>query len=39
MRVTFPLGMQLRYGTRLIVDGSDPRQSPFVEMHRCGLRV
>jgi invasion protein IalB len=30
LRVTFPLGIQLKYGTRLIVDGSDPQQGPFV---------
>jgi invasion protein IalB len=30
LRVTFPLGMQLKYGTRLIVYGNDPLQSPYV---------
>jgi invasion protein IalB len=30
LRVTFPLGMQLKSGTRLIVDGSDSQQSPYV---------
>jgi invasion associated locus B (IalB) protein len=29
LRVTFPLGMQVRYGTWLIVDGAAPLQSPF----------
>jgi hypothetical protein len=28
-RVTFPLGMQVRYGIRLIVDGTAPLQRPF----------
>jgi invasion protein IalB len=30
LRVAFPLGMQLRYGTRLIVHGNDPLQGPYV---------
>jgi invasion protein IalB len=30
LRVTFPLGMQLVYGTRLIVHGNDPLQGPYV---------
>jgi invasion protein IalB len=30
LRVTFPLGMQLKYGTRLIVYGVDPLQSRYV---------
>jgi invasion protein IalB len=30
LRVTVPLGMQLKYGTRLIFYGVDPRQSPYV---------
>jgi invasion protein IalB len=30
LRVIFPLGMQLKYGTRLIVYGNDPLQSPYV---------
>ena len=30
LRVTFPLGMQLIPGTRLIVDGSNPLQSSYV---------
>jgi invasion protein IalB len=30
LRVVFPLGVQLKYGTRLIVDGDDPRSSPYV---------
>jgi invasion protein IalB len=30
LRVTFPLGMQLVHGTRLIVHGNDPLQGPYV---------
>jgi len=30
VRVAFPLGMQLPYGTRLIVNGNDPLQGPYV---------
>lgn len=30
LRVTFPLGVQLKYGTRLIVYGTDPLQSSYV---------
>jgi invasion protein IalB len=30
LRVTLPLGMQLVHGTRLIVDGNPPQQSPYV---------
>lgn len=29
LRVTFPLGVQLAHGTRVIVDGRDPLQSPY----------
>jgi invasion protein IalB len=36
LRVTFPLGMQLRYGTRLILYGVDPLQSPFVSCTAAG---
>jgi invasion protein IalB len=30
LRVTLPLGMQLIHGTRVIVDGNPPMQSPYV---------
>jgi len=30
LRITLPLGMQLQHGTRIIVDGNPPQQSPFV---------
>ncbi len=30
LRVTLPLGMQLIHGTRVIVDGNAPMQSPYV---------
>jgi invasion protein IalB len=30
LRVTLPLGMQLVHGTRIIVDGNQPAQSPYV---------
>ncbi|CAM5387238.1 Invasion protein B, involved in pathogenesis OS=Afipia felis OX=1035 GN=NCTC12722_02170 PE=4 SV=1 [Afipia felis] len=30
LRVTLPLGMQLAYGTRIVVDGNPPLQSPYV---------
>jgi invasion protein IalB len=30
LRVTFPLGMQIQYGTRMIVEGLAPLRSPFV---------
>jgi len=30
LRVTLPLGMQLVHGTRVIVDGTPPMQSPYV---------
>jgi invasion protein IalB len=30
LRVTLPLGMQLQHGTRIIVDGNQPLQSPYV---------
>jgi invasion protein IalB len=30
LRVTLPLGMQLIHGTRIIVDGNPPLQSPYV---------
>jgi invasion protein IalB len=30
LRVTLPLGMQLVHGTRIIVDGNAPAQSPYV---------
>ena len=30
LRVTLPLGMQLVHGTRVIVDGNQPLQSPYV---------
>ena len=30
LRVTLPLGMQLMHGTRIIVDGNPPLQSPYV---------
>jgi invasion protein IalB len=30
LRVTLPLGMQLVHGTRVIVDGNPPQQSPYV---------
>ncbi len=30
LRVTLPLGMQLGYGTRIIVDSNAPAQSPYV---------
>jgi len=30
LRVTLPLGMQLVHGTRVIVDGNAPMQSPYV---------
>jgi invasion protein IalB len=30
LRVTLPLGMQLIHGTRVIVDGNPPAQSPYV---------
>ena len=30
LRVTLPLGMQLIHGTRIIVDGNPPQQSPYV---------
>jgi invasion protein IalB len=39
LRVTFPLGMQLRYGTRLIVYGADaphPQEGPFVTCTAAG---
>jgi invasion protein IalB len=29
LRITFPLGMQLKYGTRLIVHGVDPLRGPY----------
>ena len=30
LRVTFPLGMLIKYGTRLIVYGVDPQQAAYV---------
>jgi invasion protein IalB len=30
LRVTVPLGMQLTYGTRVIIDDNPPQQSPYV---------
>jgi invasion protein IalB len=30
LRVTFPLGMQVAHGTRLIIDREDPQRSPYV---------
>ncbi|MBR1220167.1 invasion associated locus B family protein [Bradyrhizobium sp. U87765 SZCCT0131] len=30
LRVTLPLGMQLVHGTRVIIDGNPPAQSPYV---------
>jgi invasion protein IalB len=30
LRVTLPLGMQLVHGTRVIIDSSQPQQSPYV---------
>src|SRR3569623_1649488 len=30
LRVTRPLGMQLAYGTRIVVDSNPPLQSPYV---------
>jgi len=30
LRVTLPLGMQLAYGTRVVVDNNPPLQSPYV---------
>ena len=30
LRVTLPLGMQLQFGTRIIVDQNQPQQSPYV---------
>ncbi len=30
LRVTLPLGMQLAYGTRIVVDSNPPLQSPYV---------
>ena len=30
LRVTLPLGMQLVHGTRIIIDGNQPQQSPYV---------
>lgn len=30
LRVAFPLGVQLKYGTRLVVYRTDPLQSPYV---------
>jgi invasion protein IalB len=30
LRVTLPLGMQLVHGTRVIIDGNPPQQSPYV---------
>jgi invasion protein IalB len=30
LRVTLPLGMQLVHGTRIIIDGNPPQQSPYV---------
>jgi len=30
LRVTLPLGMQLVHGTRVIIDGNTPAQSPYV---------
>jgi invasion protein IalB len=30
LRVTFPLGMQLVHGTRVIIDNNSPAQSPYV---------
>jgi invasion protein IalB len=36
LRVTFPLGMQLTYGTRLIVHGLDPQQSPYIQCTATG---
>jgi invasion protein IalB len=30
LRVTLPLGMQLAYGTRIVVDSNPPQQSPYV---------
>jgi invasion protein IalB len=30
LRVTLPLGMQLGYGTRIVVDSNPPAQSPYV---------
>ena len=36
LRVTFPLGVQLKYGTRLIVYGTDPLQSSYVTCPNAG---
>jgi invasion protein IalB len=30
LRVTFPLGMQVAHGTRLIIDRDEPQRSPYV---------
>jgi invasion protein IalB len=30
LRVTLPLGMQLVHGTRIIIDGNQPQQAPYV---------
>jgi len=30
LRVTLPLGMQLAYGTRIVIDNNPPLQSPYV---------
>jgi invasion protein IalB len=30
LRVTLPLGMQLQYGTRIVIDSNAPQQQPFV---------
>lgn len=30
LRVTFPLGAQLAYGTRLIIGATDPKQGPYL---------
>jgi invasion protein IalB len=36
LRVTFPLGMLIVHGTRLIVYGIDPQQSPYVACTAAG---
>jgi invasion protein IalB len=36
LRIVFPLGVQLSYGTRLILNGMDPQLSPFVSCTAAG---
>ena len=36
IRVTFPLGMQLVYGTRLLIYGIEPQKSAFIQCIAAG---